>query len=93
MEPSQLLAEAALHGSSIAALALAVGIPVGWYAQRAIGDLLTSEIGIGPGLTFGPSTTGLTSIAIATLALGALGTAAAVWPSLRSSSDALLADE
>ena len=93
LQPSQLLAEGALHGSAVAALALVIGVPLGWWAQRAIGDLLTSEIGIGPGLAFGPSVASLACIATATAVLVALATAGAIWPSLRRSADSLLTSD
>ena len=77
----------------LAAIALLVGMPLGWHVQRAIGDLLTSEIGIGPGMTFGPTPGGMAVIALTTLSLGALATAAATWPSLRRPTDSLLAED
>jgi putative ABC transport system permease protein len=92
-EASQLMWEGVVHGLVLAAVALLVGIPLGWYTQGAIGDLLTSEIGIGPGMTFGPTRHAILVIAGATLMLGALATAAATWPSLRRPADSLLADE
>lgn len=92
-QPSQSLAECLVHGSILAAAALVIAIPLGWVAQRALGDLLTSEIGIGPGLAFGPTPVAMAIIALATLTLGALATAAAVWPSLRRPPDALLREE
>jgi putative ABC transport system permease protein len=93
VEPSQLMSEGLVHGLALAAIALVVGIPLGWYVQRAIGDLLTSEIGIGPGITFGPTPAGMAVIAVATLAVGAFATAAATWPSLRRPTDSLLAED
>jgi putative ABC transport system permease protein len=92
-EASQLMSEGLVHGLVLAAIALLVGIPLGWHAQRAIGDLLTSEIGIGPGMTFGPSARGMAVIAATTLVLGALATAAATWPSVRRPTDSLLAED
>jgi ABC-type antimicrobial peptide transport system permease subunit len=32
-----------------AACALAIGLPVGWFVQRVLGDAITSAIGVGPG--------------------------------------------
>jgi ABC-type lipoprotein release transport system permease subunit len=93
LEPSQLISEGLVHGLTLAAIALVVGIPLGWQVQRAIGDLLTSEIGIGPGMTFGPSPRGMAVIALATLLLGALAATAATWPSVRRPTDSLLADD
>ena len=86
-------ASALVHGGALAALALVIGMPLGWLAQQRLGNLLTSEIGIGPGLMFGPAPAGLATIAVATLALGALATSAALWPSLHRSPDTLLQDE
>jgi putative ABC transport system permease protein len=93
MESRQLLSEALVHGSVLAALALLVGMPLGWFAQRSLGDLLTSEIGIGPGLMFGPAPIGLFLIGTATVALTTFATAAAILPSLRDAPDSLLLDE
>jgi putative ABC transport system permease protein len=92
-QASQLMSESVVHGLVLAAIALLVGMPLGWHAQRAIGDLLTSEIGIGPGMTFGPSARGMAVIAATTLVLGALATAAATWPSVRRPTDSLLAED
>jgi len=92
-EASQLMCEGVVHGLALAAIALLVGIPLGWHVQRAIGDLLTSEIGIGPGMTFGPTPGGMAVIALATLSLGALAATAATWPSLRRPTDSLLAED
>jgi hypothetical protein len=85
--------EGVVHGLALAAIALLFGIPLGWHVQRAIGDLLTSEIGIGPGMTFGPTPAGMAVIALATLLLGALAAMAATWPSLRRPTDSLLAED
>jgi hypothetical protein len=93
LESSQLLAEGALHGAVLAAFALVIGLPLGWCAQGAIGDLLTSQIGIGPGLTFGPSRAGLAVIIATTMVAGALAAGAATWPSLRRSPDTALAED
>jgi putative ABC transport system permease protein len=92
-EPSQLVYEAVIHGLALAALALLVGIPLGWRAQRAIGDLLTSEIGIGPGLTFGPTPRAMVAIAAVTLAGGAAATTMATLPSLRRPADMVLTED
>ncbi len=32
-----------------AACALAIGLPVGWFVQRVLGDAITAAIGVGPG--------------------------------------------
>ena len=32
-----------------AVCALAIGLPVGWFVQRVLGDAITSAIGVGPG--------------------------------------------
>jgi len=93
VEHRQLLSEGIVHGSALAAMALLVAVPLGWYAQRALGDLLTSEIGIGPGLMFGPSTMDMAIICAVTLLGCGLATAAAIWPSLRHAPDRLLADD
>ena len=93
LERSQLMAEGVTHGLVLGVTALLVGVPLGWYAQRAIGDLLTSELGIGPGLTFGPAPRGMLLISGATLVLGAVASAAATWSSLRRPTDSLLAED
>ena len=43
-EASQLMWEGVVHGLVLAAVALLVGIPLGWYTQGAIGDLLTRYV-------------------------------------------------
>jgi len=93
VEHSQLLSEGIIHGSVLAGLALLVAVPLGWYAQRALGDLLTSEIGIGPGLMFGPTTTEMAIVCAVTVLACGLATAAAIWPSLHRSPDNLLQDD
>jgi putative ABC transport system permease protein len=93
LRPSQLLSEWLVHGAVLAAAALVVAVPLGWFAQRALGDLLTSEIGIGPGLTFGPTPRSMVLIAGVTLVSGALAAAATVWPSLRRPPDTLLQED
>jgi putative ABC transport system permease protein len=93
LEHSQLLSEGLVHGSALAALALVIAVPLGWYAQRAIGDLLTSAIGIGPGLMFGPTVADMAIIATITLLACGLATAAAIWPALRHAPDRLLTDD
>jgi putative ABC transport system permease protein len=76
----RLTAEAISHGLLVATLAALVGVPAGWYAQRAIGDLITRQVGAGPGLSIGPSPTQLALIVGATLVLVAATTMLATRP-------------
>ena len=80
----RLALEAACHGLVVAALALLVGLPLGWWAQGAIGDLLTSELGAGPGLAVAPTPTQYVTIALTTATVVAASTLAATWPTLKT---------
>ncbi len=57
-----------MFGEAVAATALPVitaivaGVPLGWLAARRIGDLLTEQLGAGPGLTLAPPAGTLTAI-------------------------------
>ena len=64
---SGLRAQALCQGIAVAGLAVVVGIPIGWWAQARLGDWLTREIGVGPGITIGPSLMQLAAIAALTL--------------------------
>lgn len=50
----QLVGQGAAGAALLALGAVAVGLPLGWLLNAASGDLLSKELGAGPGLTVGP---------------------------------------
>ena len=55
-----------------AVCALAIGVPVGWYVQRILGDTITAAIGVGPGASPDPPLGMVTMFAVALVALAAV---------------------
>jgi putative ABC transport system permease protein len=79
-----LRAQALYQGIAVAALAVVAGVPVGWWAQAALGNWLTREIGVGPGITIGPNAHQLATIATVTVVAVAAATVVAAQAVLRS---------
>jgi putative ABC transport system permease protein len=86
-----LRAQALCHGGTVAGLAVAAGIPVGWWAQAALGDWLTREIGVGPGISIGPNALQLATIATVTVIAVAAATVVATQITLRRPAPSLIA--
>jgi putative ABC transport system permease protein len=91
LDHRDLTAETLTYAVAIAVVAVALGLPLGFLAERAIGDLLTEQLGVGPGITLGP-----TPLDVAMVALVALGVSmAAAWlsslPSMRRPASQLIA--
>lgn len=69
-----------MFGEAVAAttvpviVAIAAGVPLGWLATRRIGDLITGQLGAGPGLTQAPQAGGLAAI-VAAVAVTAIAVA------------------
>jgi putative ABC transport system permease protein len=82
-DDGQLRREAAWYGALTAALAVLIGVPLGWLAQRTIVDTLTSEVGVGPGLAIGPSPSEYVAIVGAVLLL-TCGASLASTPTFRN---------
>jgi len=51
---AQLTAQHAVAGAAVAVAAFVIGLPVGFAVNRVLGDLVTTSIGAGPGLTGHP---------------------------------------
>jgi ABC-type antimicrobial peptide transport system permease subunit len=87
----RLRAQALCQGIAVAGLAVVAGIGVGWWAQAALGDWLTRQIGAGPGITIGPSALQLATIAAVTVIVVATATVVATQSVLHHSAPALMA--
>ena len=88
-----LRAQALCQGIAVGGLAVVAGIPVGWWAQAALGDWLTREIGVGPGITIGPSALQLATIATVTMVAVASATVVATRTVMRRPAPLLLAQD
>jgi putative ABC transport system permease protein len=76
--PRQLIGQGAIGAAAIAAVALAIAIPLGLVVFTELGDLVTSSVGIGPGFGRLPSWPTLGGLGAVTLAVcAALGAWAA----------------
>jgi putative ABC transport system permease protein len=78
-----LVTEVASYATVVALAGIAVGLALGWVAQQALGDLLTTALGAGPGLTIGPSAAQVVVAAAAVLSLGVAAAVTASLPVLR----------
>jgi|GEM_PF-2501988 len=75
--PRQLVSQSALAATALAALATAVGLPLGLLAFRVQSDVVARDIGLGPGFGLMPSAGFLVALVAATLTLAAATGAAA----------------
>jgi putative ABC transport system permease protein len=77
--PLQLVGQGAMAAGAIAAIACAVGVPLGVWLYGVLLDGVTSQIGLGPGVSGFPSVVTLAVVVLLALALaaglGALATA------------------
>lgn len=89
----QLLGEAVSGWALIGAVAVALAIPIGLLAEDAVGNLLTSRLGAGPGLTVHPSAAALAAAGIAVVvSAAAVGVLAARRTMGQSVADLVRAD-
>ena len=68
---TQVVGQHALAGTAVAMLAWVIGTPVGIGVNRLLGDLVTTSIGAGPGLTSRPSVMVITLTGVGAVAMGA----------------------
>ncbi len=74
-----MLAGAALtQGAVLGIASLAVGLPLGVAAHGVLGDALTSEMGVGPGLTAGPRVIAVVALGLVVVALAGTTVAGAI---------------
>jgi ABC-type antimicrobial peptide transport system permease subunit len=74
---AQIASSATVAGAATAACAVAIGMPLGLWLQRVLGDAITSSIGVGPGAS--PGAPGPAMVAtIALLMLLAVGAVTSV---------------
>jgi putative ABC transport system permease protein len=69
--PRQIVGQGALAAASLAAVALAIGVPLGLLVFRFQINAVSSSIGLGPGFGLMPSAAFLCAVVAATLALAA----------------------
>lgn len=87
----QQLIGAAWQGLLTAFIALAIALPLSWWTQAAIGDLLMRSIGVGPGVATGLPATDLAWVAVPLIALVVAASVAARHAAARTSNATSLA--
>jgi putative ABC transport system permease protein len=85
MTRRDLAVETASRAATITTLAALVGVPLGWLANRALSDMLTADIGAGPGVAAGPTAVQVATIAVIASLIGIITSVLAAVPVLRSS--------
>jgi len=85
-----LVTETLGRAATVTAAAALVGLPLGWLANRALGDMPTSELGAGPGISVGPSVAQTLVIAAAAIVIGLVTSIASTLPALRRPSATIM---
>jgi putative ABC transport system permease protein len=69
--PGQLVGQGAVAAAAIGVVGVVVGLPLGLWLLRLMGDAVTSSMGIGPGYGRLPSPVALTVVAVAAVGVAA----------------------